>query len=362
MEDIIGYLFILLTIGGALLLIYKRASSSLVQSYSSTMGVLGTFVGVYVGLMNFDETQIMNSIPPLLGGLKTAFSTSIAGMIIALLARLFYHPQVKDKVVEDKQQDLKEILILLNSIWFELKKVSPIQKSDLDGIEKNISEGVVEINNTSKAGFNLIDKSLQNFGERLAEQSSKELVASIQRVMDDFDAKINSQLGEEFRRLSESTDNLNKWQQENIRFLEEVKGYSIQQVEVMKKYADASDVLQRITDYIALMEKHFLMLQDIESEMKTIVPNIKSEMNSINANIKTMSGNMSLLSSDICKALSTTSSTINASERRIRESVGVFESSVRDTMSQFSRHLVGILEKACRDIDVLKKQNPSLFR
>jgi hypothetical protein len=45
------------------------------QDYKSiivSMGVLGTFVGIFIGLWGFDTSSIKNSVPILLDGLKTA--------------------------------------------------------------------------------------------------------------------------------------------------------------------------------------------------------------------------------------------------------------------------------------------------
>src|SRR5437016_3793919 len=46
----------------------------------ATIGILGTFIGIAVGLWNFDVNNIENSIPELLQGLKTAFFASIIGI------------------------------------------------------------------------------------------------------------------------------------------------------------------------------------------------------------------------------------------------------------------------------------------
>jgi hypothetical protein len=50
----------------------------------TTIGILGTFVGIYFGLRTFDVNNINESIPNLLEGLKTAFTTSIWGIILSL--------------------------------------------------------------------------------------------------------------------------------------------------------------------------------------------------------------------------------------------------------------------------------------
>ena len=52
-----------------------------------TLGLLGTFLGIIYGLLDFDTdpNTIRNSITSLLEGLKTAFITSIAGIILSLI-------------------------------------------------------------------------------------------------------------------------------------------------------------------------------------------------------------------------------------------------------------------------------------
>ena len=48
-----------------------------------SIGVLGTFVGIFIGLQGFNPEDIMNSVNKILAGLKTAFFTSIVGMSVA---------------------------------------------------------------------------------------------------------------------------------------------------------------------------------------------------------------------------------------------------------------------------------------
>ncbi len=54
----------------------------------TSLGILGTFVGIVVGLLHFEPTDIDTSIPNLLAGLKTAFITSLAGMGSAILLKI----------------------------------------------------------------------------------------------------------------------------------------------------------------------------------------------------------------------------------------------------------------------------------
>jgi flagellar motor component MotA len=51
----------------------------------TSLGILGTFVGIVVGLIGFDVNAIDASIGTLLAGLKTAFITSLVGILLAIL-------------------------------------------------------------------------------------------------------------------------------------------------------------------------------------------------------------------------------------------------------------------------------------
>lgn len=55
------------------------------KSQIVSVGVLGTFVGIFIGLQGFNPDDIMNSVNDILSGLKTAFFTSIVGMSVATI-------------------------------------------------------------------------------------------------------------------------------------------------------------------------------------------------------------------------------------------------------------------------------------
>src|SRR5690606_19842245 len=74
----------------ALVVIYKDTHPRYQQfapGLLTTLGILGTFVGISIGLANFDANDIDGSIPPLLDGLKTAFITSIVGIALSIFTR-----------------------------------------------------------------------------------------------------------------------------------------------------------------------------------------------------------------------------------------------------------------------------------
>lgn len=81
---LLGYVFILYQKKKDKLL-YHRGFIEMIPSLISTLGVLGTFAGITMGLYYFETSDLSQSIPLLLNGLKTAFFTSLAGMICSLI-------------------------------------------------------------------------------------------------------------------------------------------------------------------------------------------------------------------------------------------------------------------------------------
>ena len=88
----------------------------------SALGVFGTFLGITIGLYDFNPSpdKIDASISTLLGGLKTAFYTSLAGMAGSLLLRLF----VTDKVFDKEEEGISSAEQASINICKEIQKMS----------------------------------------------------------------------------------------------------------------------------------------------------------------------------------------------------------------------------------------------
>lgn len=130
-----------------------------------TLGVLGTFSGIYLGLQGFDVNQIEQSIPVLLEGLRLAFVTSIAGLLFFVILSVFR-----------KEQHAGFATQFLNNQ------------------EKMIAT---------------LDSALTD----IAKSSNQEIIKALEEVVKDFNSQLSTQFGENFRHLNESVHSLNEWQQ-----------------------------------------------------------------------------------------------------------------------------------------------------
>jgi uncharacterized membrane protein YfcA len=115
----------------------KRRWIEQLPSFVSTCGVLGTFIGITIGLVGFNAENIQDSIPTLLEGMSTAFFTSLAGMIGSLLLSKQVNSYFDDidKGVSDTQSATAMIVNVVQQLVSENQK----QSAFLDTITKRVS-------------------------------------------------------------------------------------------------------------------------------------------------------------------------------------------------------------------------------
>ncbi len=69
----------------------------MVSDFLTSLGILGTFIGLVIGLRGFDPSgyeQMTDSIAPLIDGIKVAFVTSIYGIALSLPFSLNLHSEI----------------------------------------------------------------------------------------------------------------------------------------------------------------------------------------------------------------------------------------------------------------------------
>lgn len=101
----------------------------------STLGVLGTFYGITVGLLAFDTADLDKSIPGLLDGLKTAFFTSLAGMIGSMILSAFIsHKQ------DEKEGGISDINQAAGTICQAVQQMSELNKTAIEQLAQYMKD------------------------------------------------------------------------------------------------------------------------------------------------------------------------------------------------------------------------------
>ncbi len=166
-----------------------------------SLGVLGTFVGIAIGLLQFDATDIKGSIAPLLEGLKTAFITSGVGIFFSIILSIFkpipkarsealqaleivvaefnhnltsqfgdnfkeLNSAVKAMIVwqENYKTQLKESEQTLNSIIMQLNQVQLYKKEEQESIQaliKNLENSSYEVSKSLHQTSDIVKEQFQ---------------------------------------------------------------------------------------------------------------------------------------------------------------------------------------------------------
>lgn len=209
-------------------------------SLMTSLGLFGTFLGIFIGLLNFDVKHIDGSIEQLLSGLQTAFVTSLIGMFFAILFKIIQTSHLdRQKPVSD---DLSSSDISPNDIFAVLSK----QHTELLTIAKGIGGndersmvGQLQMLRTDVTDFRSgltrrqesfeekLWKQMNDFADMMSKSATQQVIEALKEVIVEFNQKLTEQFGDNFKRLDESVKKLVDWQ----------ANYMVQMEEMTKLYA-----------------------------------------------------------------------------------------------------------------------------
>jgi uncharacterized protein YqgV (UPF0045/DUF77 family) len=187
--------------------------------FSRRSGVLGTFTGIFIGLLDFDVSDIDRSVPALLAGLKLAFSTSIIGMGGAVILKVYQAIKAPPKSITGEVTP-EAIHASLNTINDSIIRTASQQDEVMEGIRRAISADsdsslltqMQRMRTTLQDGQDKLVTEFQQFARTMAENNSKAIIEALEHVVRDFNTQLNEQFGENFKQLNEAVGALLTWQ------------------------------------------------------------------------------------------------------------------------------------------------------
>ncbi len=238
-----------------------------------TLGILFTFLGIAIGLWNFDGNDIEKSIPELMNGLKTAFIVSIFGVFLLVWFSFWTNikrKELQEGVLSDETiaiQKLTEVLLslqqdfqsqdengniikpgnMIRDLYEESRKQSNSLQSFSTDLATTISAGFEQIINNPAEGvvaeLRLVRNEIENLGKKLQDPATdmtqsivKDLQDSLGKMIEDFKTSVSGDTKKEMEDLAKllgqaggalldfpsklqvMTDNLN----ENLKAVQEV--------------------------------------------------------------------------------------------------------------------------------------------
>lgn len=258
----------MIVIGGALLAVINKYPPlrEFLPYLCGTLGIFGTFLGIFLGLSDFDSHNISKSIPSLLDGMKVAFFTSIVGMFATIALKFIY--SIRDcfyiKGEKDAISILKNIEISTIKANQGMEKLSEtLHKCFKSDEEYSLVSQVRLIRQEISDNSKRMEKKFSEFSEQFAKMASESLINELKTVVDKFNVMLNDLVSQSFIDLKDSTERLNQWQAEH-------------KIILQQQHENLSSLLLQISSLNTLFKESVQRLEKVSTEMDSIDGSLSS--------------------------------------------------------------------------------------
>ncbi len=394
---------------GLVVLFWVAAASAKKQKYPAlvryaptlltTVGILGTFVGITSGLIGFDVNQIDESIAVLLAGLKTAFISSLTGMFLAILFRLLdafgqLTPQDAHSAVGAVgPEEIHTELMRQSQFMEELSRaISADDEGTLLGQikllrgdvrdETKILNGSVRelITAGEKRDQDLAEfrdelwTRLETFAEMMSKSATEQVVEALNRVIQDFNRNLTEQFGENFKELNAAVGRLVEWQ-ENYRtqleemsekYAEGVKAIGETRVAVEEIAQGAAsipgsmgallEVMVQAQGQIEELDRHLKAFARLRDRAVEAIPSIQKQIGMLAEEATKASQILAQGTESVSQRLEAASQTADEAFTRLSQETGKLQEEARHTIEAMQGRIESLLQ------EVTAKQTESMNR
>lgn len=296
---------------------YSSRTAEAAPTILTSIGIFGTFLGVALGLSNFDTTNIQESVPQLLSGLKTAFWSSIAGLFGALT--------IKFRAVMDATQgeEYHQRTASIDDLHTALTEINQSLKTE-DG-DSLINELGLVRTEQKRQSEDLIT-AMDHYQTQMVEANTQALIDALGIVMRDFNTKIDEQYGDNFKRLNESVGQMLAWQQDykeqlssltdNQQRIGQSMNYATEAFESMVNHAESfngiseslGDMLKGLDSQREVLDKHLTGLAHLVNEAGEGLPQLEERMTFLTSGL---ADNLEKYNNNMQSMLSQTTASMN---------------------------------------------------
>lgn len=231
----------------------------------TALGILGTFLGLVMGLRSFDFSnadQMTSSVEALVGGLNVAFYTSIYGVSLSILYNIIFR-----RTTTGLTQELNHFYDAFHSVLEPVSQKAMAERMDSRQAENNALMQDIKA---------LLDERL---GERLGHQMAetltpvfdrivqaldsmmldfhKEQANSLEKIVDAFVDKMGGALNSHVKALGESVNALSQAQREmSIELYKLIRQIVKTGQNTSQINEHAGIILEQLSNYIPLLEQN----------------------------------------------------------------------------------------------------------
>lgn len=222
----------------------QYSKESVLGNIASTIGVLGTFVGISIGLWKFNPNDITSSVPLLLSGMKIAFATSIIGMAASIFMKYI-------ALKNEDEENIDDIMELFNTMIAESRNVNNTLIENQKQTE-NVLNKVSEIWASHQENLTVVLKSeILNLNNNTISKQ-EELIGEFKK------------LGEYFTLLNSGVNNLLTWQEN---YKETIENTTKELETVIQTIHNADESIESISKNSSLIKENNENLSEVLKEI-----------------------------------------------------------------------------------------------
>ena len=323
--------------------VIHRNRMNQVAGVMTGLGILGTFIGLTLGLQSFNTgstAQITGSIEPLMAGIKVAFHTSIYGMVFSLVFNYVYK-----RILDDAEASVRDFLgafkkyVLPDTTADGINRLIELEKQQTETI-KGMSDAFRYF--MSDGLKELLDPQFERFNDTItgfANMATKNQMDQLSMVVNAFISQMNASLSDMFTRLSETVNNTLAIQGENEK----------QMAKILEKNINTSDnislISERTGDMADALKVYADKLQDLQARMSATADMLKERreddrkvLDGITAYIKELEEYRRTLNSSVQMADSSIKSQTKM-VRELKEMTDALPEDVRETFEVINGNL-----------------------
>jgi hypothetical protein len=408
-EIIAGFIIIFIVAGWGVWYLRKEKSEinksifELIPNLFPTIGILGTFVGIAIGLWKFNEADPTSSIPELLNGLKTAFFVSIFGVLLLLVFSIYSSFQrEKLGLLSDETEainSLKECVIEMSkhlhhleegrtistsNVLRDLYKESQKQTVSLASFSSDLAFSLSDVLNNPQEGvtheLRLLKKEIELLGQKLQDPATEmtqsvigELQNSMASMVNDFKESMSGSAKSELEglisALSVAGDSLTSFpsvlttlsqnMQTDMNVLkitmEEVSRQTLSNSEesTSKMRSQIEDITNILSEKVGSMQSGQENLMNIQSENLKVSDQLVDRFNLSVENLDKISSSV-LETLDKYRLAQTELNNVAGQLRSVSENVANSSRNLSESQTNLTQQVVRVADINSKSIEELK--------
>jgi hypothetical protein len=319
----------------------------------TTIGIFFTFLGIALGLAQFDSANVEKSIPALLDGLKTAFWASVVGVGGALTIKIRHYVfGLKSEEAgegPDGEITAQDLARLLGNIQHALVG---------DDGATLVSQLKLTRQDTNDR-LDALRKAQQESLQKLSEMGSAKLVEALREVIRDFNAKITEQFGENFKHLNEAVVKLVEWQDSYKHYTDEMTLKIIKLIDSMKIASEHyAELVGNAGAFSAVAKDLSTLIASLEVQKQQLTGSLKALADLLQA----ASGSLPQIETKIMEYAAQLSNAVRQNQLEVNKSVAENSLLLRTSAQEATKQITSTMAEQQRELSKGLIEHASLIR